>query len=57
MTAWEYRYAEVGGCDELNELGADGWEAVTVWMGSLLWKVVLKRPCGVVKPASPTCPV
>ena len=55
MTSWEYRFVDISGLgkdvDELNGLGAGGWEAVGMvssW-GAREWRMVhpvvlMKRP-------------
>ena len=50
MTEWEYLVINSGGLageqeEELNELGAEGWELVAVaWVGPMHCRLYFKRP-------------
>jgi len=45
---WEYKMVQIAGrpektIDELNLLGSEGWEAVSVWADAICTHILLKR--------------
>ncbi len=47
---WEYKMVRIQmigrpekSLEELNELGAEGWEAISVWADAISTQVLLKR--------------
>ena len=45
---WEYKIVQIAGrpenaVDELNLLGSEGWEAVSVWTDAICTHILLKR--------------
>lgn len=51
LTQWEYRNGSSREMKELNELGKEGWEAVSVDANSK--EVLLKRPIKQPQPSRP----